>query len=230
MNTQGVDTQRVLWGVVAVSLLVIVVLAGGLYFLRPQGPQERVITVTHADGPTFDPFEYVRNDRETPGLQETTQPVHQITLVVGEPEAPVPVPAAPPTAEGEIAPASSIPVPAVPARAPAMAPAAAAQTAPAPAPVVRPRTTVAPAPRTADGLFQYWIQVGSFSSRSRADDLQRLVDELGYAGRITTHQADGATMFRVRIGPYASRPDADRLLGKLRSANDMDGWIARVTG
>lgn len=225
MDTQGVDTQRVLWGVVAVSLLVIVVLAGGLYFLRPQGPQERVIMVTHADGSTFDPFEYVRNDRETPGLQEATPPVHQITLVVGESESPMPAPATVP----ETSPAASVPAPPVHAPTPTVGPAAGVGTAPAPESVARLRTTVAAASRSSDGLFQYWIQVGSFSSRSRADDLQRLVDQLGYTGRITTHEAEGVILYRVRIGPYASRQEADRLLGKLRSANDMDGWIARVS-
>ena len=78
------------------------------------------------------------------------------------------------------------------------------------------------------GALQYWIQIGSFSSRSRADELQKLARNLGYAGHITPHDADGVTMHRVRIGPYASRPEADQLLGRLRSVNDMDGWIAQV--
>lgn len=78
------------------------------------------------------------------------------------------------------------------------------------------------------GALQYWIQIGSFSSRSRADELRKLAINLGHAGQITPHDTDGVTMHRVRIGPYASRPEADQLLGKLRSVNDMDGWIAQV--
>lgn len=204
MNTQEVDTQRVLWGVVAVSLLVIVVLAGGLYFLRPQGSEERVVAVMRVDEPVFDPFAYVRDDRETPGLIETLQPVHQVSLVVGESETPVNVPVAPPKTE-QVTAVASVMAPAVSAQVPAMAPAV-------------------------DGLFQYWVQVGSFSSQPRANELQRLVDDLGYSGRVVTHDTEGAIMYRVRIGPYTSRPEADRLLVQLRKANDMDGWVARVSG
>lgn len=246
MEKQSADTQRVLWAVVAVSLLVVVVLAGGLYFLRPRGAQEAEITVTYADGSPFDPFEYVRDDQETPGLIDSTEPTRQVSLVVGDLDAPAASPAFPDTS-GRLTPraapssasslpvASSLPAASSPSAAPAPAAAApapsrtaqpaatrpAAPVAAAPAPTPAP----APAPRAAGG-HQYWIQVGSFSSRSRADDLYKLLSGQGYAGRITAHDAGGVTMHRVRIGPYASRPEADRLLGTLRS-RDMDGWIAQ---
>lgn len=236
MEKQSADTQRVLWAVVAVSLLVVVVLAGGLYFLRPRGAQEAEITVTYADGSPFDPFEYVRDDQETPGLIDSAAPTRQVSLVVGgDLDAPAAAPVFSDTS-GRLTPraaASSPPVaPAPAAGAPAPAPArtpqpavtrSAAPVAAAPAPA--PTPTPAPAPRAAGGS-QYWIQVGSFSTRSRADDLYNLLRDQGYAGRITAHDAGGVTMHRVRIGPYGSRPEADRLLGKLRSS-DMDGWVAQ---
>lgn len=235
MEKQSADTQRVLWAVVAVSLLVVVVLAGGLYFLRPRGAQEAEITVTYADGSPFDPFEYVRDDQETPGLIDSAEPTRQVSLVVG---GDLDAPAASPVFSDT--PGRSTPRAA--ASSPSVAPAPAAAGAPSPAPsrtpqpaatrpaapvaaAPAPAPTPAPAPRAAGG-HQYWIQVGSFSSRSRADDLYTSLRDQGYAGRITAHDAGGVTMHRVRIGPYASRPEADRLLGTLRS-RDMDGWIAQ---
>lgn len=225
MNRQAADTQRILWAVVAVSLLVIIVLAGGLYFLRPRGAEATEVAVTEPDESAFDPFEYVRSDQETPGLQETPESPRQVTLVVGDvqsqastsTESPMTGPASTPqTLQTAPTPAVVTPSPASVSRAPVPT-----TSAPAPAP--------APAPR-ATGDFQYWIQVGSFSSRSRADDLYKQLADLGHAGRVTAHDADGVTMHRVRIGPYASHPEADRLLGKLRSANDMDGWITQARG
>lgn len=221
MNRQAADTQRILWAVVAVSLLVIIVLAGGLYFLRPRGAEVTEVAVTDADGSAFDPFEYVRSDQETPGLQESTESSRQVTLVVGDVQSPAstgsPASGDAPTSQTPAAPTPSAVTPA------AITPAPVSKPAPSPAPAP------APAPR-ATGDFQYWIQVGSFSSRSRADDLYKQLGDLGYVGRITAHDADGVTMHRVRIGPYTSHPEADRLLGKLRSANDMDGWITQVRG
>ena len=227
MDRQAADTQRILWAVVAVSLLVIIVLAGGLYFLRPRGAEATEVSMADADESTFDPFEYVRSDQETPGLEETTESPRQVTLVVGDvqsqasSESPTTGRASTPQTAptpAVVTPATVTPSPASVSRArvPAATPAI-----PAPAP--------APAPR-ATGDFQYWIQVGSFSSRSRADDLHGLLADLGYAGRITTHDTDGVTMHRVRIGPIGSRPEADLVLGKLRTTNEMDGWIAQVRG
>ncbi len=220
MERQAADTQRILWAVVAVSLLVIIVLAGGLYFLRPRGAEATEVATADSDASAFDPFEYVRSEQETPGLEETTDAPRQVTLVVGDVQAQAST--EPPTA-GEAPTSQTTTTPAVVTPAAVKPSPASVSNIPVPAPAP------APAPRAASDL-QYWIQVGSFSSRSRADDLRKLLGDLGYAGSITSHDADGVTMHRVRIGPIASRPEADLMLGKLRTTNDMDGWIAQVRG
>ena len=229
MDKQAADTQRVLWAVVAVSLLVIVVLAGGLYFLRPQGAEKTDVTVLYADD-SFDPFEHVRGDKETPGEIDRTEPIRQVTLVVGDPEQQSGSPTSPrvstqQTVDTPSSPLAANPIPDRVAQELTLSPELqqSADRIPATDPVS------VPAGRSM-GALQYWIQIGSFSSRSRADELQKLARNLGYAGHITPHDTDGVTMHRVRIGPYASRPEADQLLGRLRSVNDMDGWIAQVRG
>ena len=230
MNRQAADTQRILWAVVAVSLLVIIVLAGGLYFLRPRGAEATEVSMADADESTFDPFEYVRSDQETPGLQETTESPRQVTLVVGDVQSQASGES--PTTSRASTPQTSQTVPTPAVVTPATVTRSPASVSQAPVPAATPATPApapAPAPR-ATGDFQYWIQVGSFSSRSRADDLHGLLADLGYAGRITTHDTDGVTMHRVRIGPIGSRPEADLVLGKLRTTNEMDGWIAQVRG
>lgn len=228
MNRQAADTQRILWAVVAVSLLVIIVLAGGLYFLRPRGAEATEVAVTEPEESAFDPFDHVRSDQGPPGLQETAESPRQVTLVVGDvhsqasSESPMTGQASTPqTSQTAPAPAVVTPATVTPSSVSRAPVPAATPATPAPAPARAPR---------AIGDFQYWIQVGSFSSRSRADDLRELLADLGYAGRITAHDADGVTMHRVRIGPIGSRPEADLMLGKLRTTNDMDGWIAQVRG
>ena len=223
MNRQAADTQRILWAVVAVSLLVIIVLAGGLYFLRPHGAEATEVAVTEPEESAFDPFDHVRSDQGPPGLQETTESPRQVTLVVGDVQSQAstesPMAGQASTPQTAPAPAAVTPATVTPSSVSQAPVPAATHAAPAPA----------PAPRATCGL-QYWIQVGSFSSRSRADDLRELLADLGYAGLITAHDADGVTMHRVRIGPIGSRPEANLMLGKLRTTNDMDGWIAQVRG
>ncbi len=227
MDTQAAYTQRVLWGVVAVSLLVIVVLAGGLYFLRPQGNESRIVANTVVERAVFDPLAYVRNNRETPGLIETPQPVHQIDLVVGEEGSSEIVPKVRPGVDKVVeSPADST---------------SGAQTETELIASVAAIQTSLIADRSAsqdqsgdsrvsgvlEGLDQYWIQVGSFSSQARADELLNFVDKLGYGGRVSIYSADGTTMYRVRVGPYESRKEAGYVLSRLQNENDLDGWIAR---
>ena len=59
------ESQRLLWVIVSVALLVVVVLAGGLYWLRPAAADEQVAA---AGVPAFDPYEFVRGDQPAPGL------------------------------------------------------------------------------------------------------------------------------------------------------------------
>ena len=49
---------------------------------------------------------------------------------------------------------------------------------------------------------EFWIQVGSFTSRGRADAIDQRLQEQGIASRITTRLADAELFYRVRVGPY----------------------------
>ena len=230
MDTQAAYTQRVLWGVVAVSLLVIVVLAGGLYFLRPQGNEKRIVVDKRVDRATFDPLAYVRNSKETPGLIETTQPVHQIDLVVGEARPSEIVPAVR-AMEDEVVESPENPVSGAYTVTESTAPVAAIQTSSASDhSVSQDQSEDSEVGGVANRLDPHWIQVGSFSSQARANELRNLVDKLGYSGGVSIYTADGTTMYRVRVGPYSSREEAGHVLGNLRSENDLDGWIARTSG
>lgn len=59
------------------------------------------------------------------------------------------------------------------------------------------------------------VQVGSFSSRANADRLSEWCREQGYGVRIDTGQDGARTLYRVRLGPYASRENADSAVAEL---------------
>jgi DedD protein len=82
----------------------------------------------------------------------------------------------------------------------------------------------APAPRSLDGLV---IQV--FSSADR-DQAQQLVDRLkqgGHPAFLSPVEAEGRTMFRVRIGPYEERQSAERVAENVRRSYRLDTWITQ---
>ncbi|MDR0402118.1 MAG: SPOR domain-containing protein [Treponema sp.] len=67
----------------------------------------------------------------------------------------------------------------------------------------------------------FWVQAGSFSTRERADGVKKNLDDKGVAALITNQQINDQTFYRVRVGPYTSRNEADYWLAMIKS---IDGF------
>lgn len=65
-------------------------------------------------------------------------------------------------------------------------------------------------------VAEYWIQAAAFTSRTRADDLQRELATKNLSTLITVKDLDGVTWYRVRIGPYPTEREAKGWLEKIR--------------
>ncbi len=112
---------------------------------------------------------------------------------------------------------------------PAKKPAAPAQVAPAtpvaktPAPNTDKPATPSPA---AVASNQLWVvQLGSFSDELNARALARSVSESGFKVEITPLFAKKGTVWRVRVGPYASRESAVKATTQLREKLGRDGLV-----
>lgn len=68
---------------------------------------------------------------------------------------------------------------------------------------------------------QFVVQVGAFSDTSKASSRQIELAARGFRSYVET--SDGVT--RVRVGPYASRADAEAMLKKLKDAS-IDGVVS----
>jgi len=101
----------------------------------------------------------------------------------------------------------------------AAAPPAAAST-PAPAPVpspAAPPASAAPAP----GGEGFAVQIAAFTDDKGANALAAKLKKAGYASTYTEAvETSRGTLWRVRVGGFASRPDADTARAKLKA----DGW------
>jgi len=96
---------------------------------------------------------------------------------------------------------------------------------PKPKPVAQPapaKPAAPAAPAAAKKAYRdYWVQVGSFSSRERADGVKGTLDDKGLAAIITNQEIEGSTRYRVRVGPYTSQNEADYWLAMVKS---IDGF------
>ena len=81
------ERNRVLWVIFSISLFLVVVLAGGLYLLRPvPGDDAEVAAGQTSPLRGFDAFEYVRGKSELPPLEEEPQEAEEMVIIVGERE------------------------------------------------------------------------------------------------------------------------------------------------
>jgi len=116
--------------------------------------------------------------------------------------------------------------PARPERAPAPTPSpgraegVAAKPAPTESPAAPARPSASPA-----GLWS--VQVAAFKTQAQADTLQRQLKQAGFDTYVAVAAAaDGGTHYRVRLGAFASKADAERMVGRLRGERSLAAFVA----
>ena len=165
-------------------------------------------------------------------------------------KAPVPAPAAPPAAPGTSEPAPSTAQPPAVAGGPATAPAAPAPGAAKPSStdplgdLVRQRSAaadkadkvkadkdkaaqVAQAGQAGESGFSYFVQAGAFRRQNEAEAQRAKLAMLGWEARLSEREQNGITIFRVRVGPFTKRDDAEQLKSKLDGAG-VDSTLVRA--
>ena len=86
--------------------------------------------------------------------------------------------------------------------------------------------SAANAPAAADG-FSYFVQAGAFRTQGDADAQRAKLAMLGWEARISEREQNGRPVFRVRVGPFTKRGDAEQLKQKLDGAG-VDSALVRV--
>jgi cell division protein FtsN len=75
--------------------------------------------------------------------------------------------------------------------------------------------------------FDYFVQAGAFRTPEDAEAQRAKLAIMGWEAKVTEREQSGRTVFRVRIGPYGKKDDADRTKDKLDSAG-LDTALVRV--
>jgi cell division septation protein DedD len=93
-------------------------------------------------------------------------------------------------------------------------------------PAVTKPATAKPPVRT----VEYWIQTGAYKSPSKADELVTLLGKKGLTGRVfSTVTAKSETFYRVRVGPYKNKGEAEKFLAIVKNVQGLEGsYISQV--
>jgi cell division protein FtsN len=89
------------------------------------------------------------------------------------------------------------------------------------------RPAPAPATRTGPDPFIYFVQAGAFAQTEEAEQQRAKLAMLGFEARLSEREQSGRTMFRVRVGPFDKKDDADAAREKLTGAG-VESSLVRV--
>ncbi|MCS7200147.1 MAG: SPOR domain-containing protein [Caldimicrobium sp.] len=71
-------------------------------------------------------------------------------------------------------------------------------------------------------MGKYSIQVGAFSQRDKAEQMKNKIKNLGYTGEIKEVQQEGKTLFKVYLGKFGSREEAEKVIPIAREKLGVD--------
>ena len=92
-----------------------------------------------------------------------------------------------------------------------------------------PMSNASQATSTKPGLdpFVYFVQVGAYAVQEEAEQQRARLAIIGFEAKLTEREQAGRTMYRVRVGPYEKKEDADAAKDKLTDAN-VESALVRV--
>jgi cell division protein FtsN len=93
----------------------------------------------------------------------------------------------------------------------------------------RPSAAVSQAASTKPGPepFTYFVQAGAYSRAEEAEQQRAKLAMLGLEAKITEREQSGRTVYRVRVGPFDKREDADSAKSRL-DGSDIESALVRV--
>ncbi|HEX6706420.1 MAG TPA: SPOR domain-containing protein [Albitalea sp.] len=178
------------------------------------------------------PIEIPRKEAAPPLVMPSARPAKPVAAAPAEPVAAASAPATDAVPETRAEASREVPAPAKPAPAKASeAPPKPVAAKPAPAPD---KTTVAAAnAERAQALLEgkaaekesakkdagrFVVQVGAFADTTAARETRQKVEKLGLKTYTQVAETAQGSRIRVRVGPFASREEADRVMAKIKAA------------
>jgi cell division protein FtsN len=75
--------------------------------------------------------------------------------------------------------------------------------------------------------FSYFIQAGAFRTPEDAEQQRAKLSLMGFQAKVTEREQSGRTVYRVRLGPFDKKDDADKTKEKL-DAQSVETALVRV--
>ena len=94
-------------------------------------------------------------------------------------------------------------------------------------PVVASASKTADAAPAAAGAQGWAVQVAALNVRSEADAMAKRLSSKGYSAYVVAPTTSTPAMFRVRIGTFKTRREAEAMAATLQTAEQFKPWVTR---
>jgi cell division septation protein DedD len=74
---------------------------------------------------------------------------------------------------------------------------------------------------------EWIVQVTALRRKDEADAVAQRLTGKGYKAFVLGPQAGSTQLYRVRVGPFSDRGDAERVLKRLSAEEQFKPWISR---
>jgi len=99
---------------------------------------------------------------------------------------------------------------------------------PAPAPTPAPAESRAAAPEVAEPAGAgFAVQIAALNVRGDAEAIAKRLSSKGYSAYVMSPPAGAPTVFRVRIGKFPTRREAENVATKLQKEEQFKPWVTR---
>ncbi len=237
------EQQKILWVLLSVLAVLMVVVMAGVFLYYPGQGTPRAAAAGETRSPAggsrkqpsdFDPIEYIKEKEEAPGLEkpvedkkpdgsdrEEEEDMFVVTVMedsTGQDGrsggssgmAPEPV-------ETVVSPRSAEPADSRDSSGAAEDGPASAEETGADSEKEKPRK-----PRR-ETVKTYWIQVGSFTERNVAGGVKENLASRGIGSTISTTQVEDTVYYRVRVGHFPNKEEAETFCRKLQGVSGFEG-------
>jgi DedD protein len=223
---ENMAQSRVLWVILSALTVMAIVIGAGIFFFFPSTDGNRGLPQlsslnNETQSRDFDHIEYVRNDEGFPQMVDPDEMDEEYSVDSSTNELPVTVEEVDPMDVDLM----EIESPVVEVAPEAVKPVVAVKTP------VKPVTPVVQKQETMKiSVTVYWIQVGSYNDLIKAEEVRDYLLLKDISSQIQTKTVEGNTYYRVRIGAFQSKGEADRFLVPIKEMENFnESYVVQTT-
>jgi DedD protein len=218
---ENLEQSRILWIVLSALTVIAIVIAAGIFFFFPSaegnsGQSLMSSLSTEKQGRDFDHVEYVRNADGYPEMVDPEAAEEEFAVESeNETEAPAVTVKENETVEAAEEESNVVEVTNEPVKTVEEI---------AVTPVVKKQETMKVS------VTVYWIQVGSYNDLTKAEEVRNYLFTKDISSEIQTKAVNGKTYYRVRIGAFQSKGEADRFLDPIKNMKNFEeSYVVQTT-